>query len=77
MPLRFYNTLTRELEPFEPLEPGRVRIYACGPTVYQRPHIGNYRTFLFNDLLHRYLEWLGYDVRFVMNLTDVDDKIIH
>ncbi|MEJ2187107.1 MAG: cysteine--tRNA ligase [Gemmatimonadota bacterium] len=76
MALRFYNTLTRALEPFEPLEPGRVRIYACGPTVYQRPHIGNYRTFLFNDLLHRYLEWKGYDVRFVMNLTDVDDKII-
>ncbi len=76
MALRFYNTLTRTLEPFEPLEPGRVRIYACGPTVYQRPHIGNYRTFLFNDLLHRYLEWSGYEVRFVMNLTDVDDKII-
>jgi cysteinyl-tRNA synthetase len=76
MPLTFYNTLSRQLEPFEPLEPGRVGIYACGPTVYQLPHIGNYRTFLFNDLLHRYLEWKGYQVRFVMNLTDVDDKII-
>ncbi|HKJ93828.1 MAG TPA: cysteine--tRNA ligase, partial [Longimicrobiales bacterium] len=76
MALRFYNTLTRSVEPFEPLDDRRVRIYACGPTVYQRPHIGNYRTFLFNDLLHRYLEWKDYDVRFVMNLTDVDDKII-
>ncbi len=76
MALRFYNTLTRSLEPFQPLEEGRVGMYACGPTVYQLPHIGNYRTFLFNDVLHRYLEWKGYDVTFVMNLTDVDDKII-
>jgi cysteinyl-tRNA synthetase len=74
--LRFYNTLSRSLEAFEPLEEGRVGLYACGPTVYQLPHIGNYRTFLFNDLLHRYLEWKGFEVRFVMNLTDVDDKII-
>jgi cysteinyl-tRNA synthetase len=76
MALRFYNTLTRSLDDFEPLEEGRVGLYACGPTVYQLPHIGNYRTFLFNDVLHRYLEWKGYDVTFVMNLTDVDDKII-
>jgi cysteinyl-tRNA synthetase len=76
MPLRFYNTLTRSLDEFESLEDGRVGLYACGPTVYQLPHIGNYRTFLFNDVLHRYLEWKGYQVRFVMNLTDVDDKII-
>ena len=76
MPLSFYNTLTRSLEEFRPLEEGHVGLYACGPTVYQLPHIGNYRTFLFNDLLHRYLEWKGYQVRFVMNLTDVDDKII-
>ncbi|HEX7119005.1 MAG TPA: cysteine--tRNA ligase [Longimicrobiales bacterium] len=76
MALRFYNTLTRSLEEFEPLEPGTARMYACGPTVYQLPHIGNYRTFLFNDLLHRYLEWKGLDVKFVMNLTDVDDKTI-
>ena len=76
MPLRFYDTLSRSLRPFEPLEPGRVGFYACGPTVYQRPHIGNYRTFLFNDLVHRWLEWKGLDVRFVMNLTDVDDRII-
>ena len=76
MALRFYNTLTRSLDEFRPLEEGRVGVYACGPTVYQLPHIGNYRTFLFNDLLHRYLEWKGYTVAFVMNLTDVDDKII-
>ncbi len=76
MPLTFYNTLSRSLEEFRPVQEGRVGVYACGPTVYQLPHIGNYRTFLFNDLLHRYLEWKGYDVRFVMNLTDVDDKII-
>jgi cysteinyl-tRNA synthetase len=76
MPLSFYNTLSRSAEPFQPLEEGRVGVYACGPTVYQLPHIGNYRTFVFNDVLHRYLEWKGFDVRFVMNLTDVDDKII-
>jgi cysteinyl-tRNA synthetase len=76
MPLTFYNTLSRRLEEFEPLHAGRVGVYACGPTVYQLPHVGNYRTFIFNDILHRYLEWKGYDVRFVMNLTDVDDKII-
>jgi cysteinyl-tRNA synthetase len=76
MPLTLYNTLSRQLEEFRPIEEGRVGVYACGPTVYQIPHIGNYRTFVFNDLLHRYLAWKGYDVRFVMNLTDVDDKII-
>jgi len=76
MTLRLYNTLTRSLDEFQPLEPGRVGIYACGPTVYRPPHVGNFRTFLFNDLLHRYLEWKGFDVRFVMNLTDVEDKII-
>jgi cysteinyl-tRNA synthetase len=76
MSLTFYNTLSRQLEEFSPLIPGSVSVYACGPTVYQLPHIGNYRTFVFNDILHRYLEWKGYDVRFVMNLTDVDDKII-
>src|SRR5690606_34693612 len=76
MAIRFYNTLTRSLDEFVPIEPGHVRMYACGPTVYQPPHIGNYRTLLFNDLVHRYLEWRGYRVRFVMNLTDVDDKTI-
>jgi len=76
MPLRLYNTLTRTLEEFQPLDPPRVGVYACGPTVYRPPHVGNFRTFVFNDLLHRYLEWKGYEVRFVMNLTDVEDKII-
>src|SRR5690625_836887 len=76
MALRFYNTLTRSLEPFRPIRPGTATVYGCGPTVYQLPHIGNYRAFLFNDLLHRYLEWKGYDVTFVTNLTDVDDKTI-
>jgi cysteinyl-tRNA synthetase len=76
MAIRFQNTLSRRLEEFEPLDPPRVGIYACGPTVYRPPHIGNFRTFIFNDLLHRYLEWKGFDVTFVMNLTDVEDKII-
>ena len=74
--LHFYDTLSRSLRPFEPLTPGRVGVYACGPTVYRQPHIGNYRTFLFNDLLVRWLRAKGHDVRFVMNLTDVDDKTI-
>ncbi len=76
MALRFYNTLTRALDDFHPLAPGHVGMYACGPTVYQLPHIGNYRTFVFYDILHRYLEWKGFQVRFIMNLTDVDDRII-
>ena len=76
MALRLYNTLSRSLEEFAPLAPPRVGIYACGPTVYRPPHIGNFRTFVFNDLLHRYLEWKGFEVKFVMNLTDVEDKII-
>lgn len=76
MPLRFTNTLTRREEEFVPLKPPRVGMYVCGPTVYAAPHIGNLRTFVFADVLHRYLEWRGYDVTFVMNLTDVDDKTI-
>lgn len=77
MALRLYNTLTRSLEEFEPLTPPRVRIYACGPTIYNHAHIGNYRSFVAYDLLRRYLVWSGYDVHFVMNLTDVDDKVIN
>lgn len=69
--LRFYNTLTRKVEPFAPQPPGPVRMYHCGPTVYQRPHVGNYRAFLFADLLRRWLEQCGYKVLQVMNLTDV------
>jgi cysteinyl-tRNA synthetase len=77
MPTRFYNTLSRTLDEFAPLRAPHVGIYACGPTVYRPPHIGNFRTFVFNDILHRYLEWKGHDVTFVMNLTDVEDKIIN
>jgi cysteinyl-tRNA synthetase len=76
MPLRLYNTLTRREEEFVPLHEGRVGMYCCGPTIYAAPHIGNLRTFFFADVLHRYLEYRGYEVRFVMNLTDVDDKTI-
>ena len=76
MALRFSNTLTRSLEVFEPVQQGRVGVYACGPTVYRPPHVGNFRSFLLYDLVHRYLEWKGFNVHFVMNLTDVEDKII-
>jgi cysteinyl-tRNA synthetase len=76
MALHLHNTLSRRLEPFEPLTPGEVGVYACGPTVYGHAHIGNFRAFVFYDLVHRVLEWEGYKVRFVMNLTDVDDKTI-
>jgi cysteinyl-tRNA synthetase len=68
--------MTREVEPFEPLQPGRVSLYTCGPTVYNYAHIGNFRTFLFEDLLRRWLEASGYDVFQIMNLTDVDDRTI-
>src|ERR1700736_4690510 len=76
MPLRLHNTLTRTIEAFTPLAPGRVTMYTCGPTVWNFAHIGNFRTFLFEDLLRRYLEYLGYDVFQIMNLTDVDDRTI-
>ncbi|HBF22432.1 MAG TPA: cysteine--tRNA ligase [Planctomycetes bacterium] len=71
MELRFRNTLTGEIEPFEPIEEGKVGLYHCGPTVYARPHIGNHRAFLFADLLRRVLEYAGFEVTQVMNLTDV------
>lgn len=76
MSLHLHDTLTRSPRRFAPLRPGRVGIYGCGPTVYGRGHIGNFRAFVVYDLLHRYLEWLGYEVRFVVNLTDVDDRIV-
>jgi cysteinyl-tRNA synthetase len=76
MSLRLHNTLTRRLESFTPLHDGRVTIYTCGPTVWNYAHIGNFRTFLFEDLLRRYLEYLGIEVFHVMNLTDVDDRTI-
>ncbi|MCG6961980.1 MAG: cysteine--tRNA ligase [Acidobacteria bacterium] len=74
--LRLYNTLTRRLETFAPIEPGHARLYTCGPTVYDHVHIGNLRTFLFEDVLRRTLKLFGYRVTQVMNLTDVDDKTI-
>jgi cysteinyl-tRNA synthetase len=76
MSLRFFNTLTREVQDFVTREPGKVAMYTCGPTVYDRAHIGNFRTFLFSDLLRRYLKYRGYEVYAVMNITDVDDKTI-
>ncbi len=75
--MKFYNTLTRKKEKFVPLEPGKVKMYACGPTVYDYFHIGNARTFIIFDALRRYLKYRGYDVTFVQNFTDVDDKIIN
>jgi cysteinyl-tRNA synthetase len=71
MSFQVFNTLNHEKEPFRPIEPGRVRMYNCGPTVYGRQHIGNFRSFLFADLLRRWLEYLGHEVLQVMNITDV------
>ena len=76
MTLRLYNTMTRSVEPFTPLDAGRVSLYTCGPTVYNYAHIGNFRTFVFEDVLRRGLESSGLEVFHVMNLTDVDDKTI-
>jgi cysteinyl-tRNA synthetase len=76
MGLRLYNTLSAKIEEFHPIDSNRVRMYACGPTVYDYGHIGNFRTFIAVDLLYRFLRQSGYDVRYVMNITDVDDKII-
>ena len=76
MPLQFYNTLSRSKEAFTPIEPGKVGLYTCGPTIYNYAHIGNFRAYMFEDLLKRYLRYRGYDVRHIMNLTDVEDKLI-
>ena len=75
--LKLHNTLTNTDEDFHPLEDGVVRFYTCGPTVYDYAHIGNFRTFVFQDMLRRYLEYRNYRVIHVMNITDVDDKTIH
>lgn len=76
MALRLYNTLSNKIEEFRPLRDNEVRMYACGPTVYDYGHIGNFRTFVAVDILHRYLVHSGFNVRHVMNITDVDDRII-
>ncbi len=74
--MKIYNTLTRQKEELIPLEEGKIRLYACGPTVYNFIHIGNARPLCIFDVLRRYLEWRGYEVNFVQNFTDIDDKII-
>ena len=74
--IKLYDTRRRQKVDFEPVEPGKVSMYVCGPTVYNRIHIGNARTFISFDMIRRYLTWRGFDVTFVQNVTDVDDKII-
>src|SRR2546426_1440334 len=76
MALRFYNTLTQQVEPFTPLHGNTVKMYTCGPTVYNFVHIGNLRTFTFQDILRRWLKAHGYVLDHVMNITDIEDKII-
>jgi cysteinyl-tRNA synthetase len=75
-PPYLYNSLTRRIERLAPAAPPLVQLYACGPTVYDDPHVGNFRYFVWVDVLHRFLAWKGYDVQLVMNVTDIDDKII-
>src|SRR5690625_345575 len=77
MSIKIYNTLTRKKESFVPLESGKVKMYVCGPTVYNYIHIGNARPAIVFDTVRRYLEYRGYDVTYVSNFTDIDDKIIH
>jgi cysteinyl-tRNA synthetase len=74
--IKFFNTLGGKIEPFQPLQEGKVKLYTCGPTVYDFPHIGNYRAYIFEDLLKRFLAYMGFEVTHVMNITDVDDKTI-
>ncbi|MFO7607067.1 MAG: hypothetical protein R6W72_12300 [Desulfurivibrionaceae bacterium] len=75
-PLKLYNSLAGKKQLFAPLAEGHVKIFTCGPSIYDRPHLGNYRTFLYEDVLHRYLEYLGYEVERLINFTDVEDKSI-
>src|SRR5438445_403007 len=77
MTLRLHNTLTGAKEPFEPLEEDQVRMYTCGPTVWNFAHVGNLRAFLFYDIVRRHLRVSGYRVTHVMNLTDIDDRILN
>lgn len=74
--MKIYNTLTRQKEEFVPVHPGKVGMYVCGPTVYNYIHIGNARPMIIFDTVRRYFEYKGYDVNYVSNFTDVDDKII-
>ena len=74
--MKLYNTLTKKKEEFVPLEPGKVKMYVCGPTVYNFIHIGNARPMIVFDTARRYMEYKGYEVNYVSNFTDVDDKII-
>ena len=74
--LRLYNTLTGKPDEFNPRQKGRVRLFTCGPSVYRRQHLGNYRTYLFEDVLQKYLEYAGYKVDRVINFTDIEDKAI-
>jgi len=74
--MKLYNTLSKTVEEFKPIEDKTVKFYACGPTVYDFAHIGNFRTYVFEDVLRRALEYLNYSVKEVMNITDVDDKTI-
>src|SRR5690625_2791008 len=76
MVIKLYNTLTRKKEAFQPIEENRVKMYVCGPTVYNYIHIGNARPAIVFDTVRRYFEYVGYKVDYVMNFTDVDDKII-
>lgn len=77
MALTFYNSLTRHKEPFEPLEPGQIKMYCCGVTVYDHCHLGHARSYIVWDTVRRYLMWLGYQVNYVQNFTDIDDKILN
>ena len=77
MEIKFYNSLTNKIELFKPIKEGEVSIYVCGPTVYNFPHIGNIRPVVFFDTLRKFLETAGYNVTYVSNFTDVDDKIIN
>ena len=77
MALRVYNTLTRKKEPFETIQPGKVGMYVCGPTVYKPSHVGHMVGPVIFDTVKRYLAYLGYQVTFVVNITDIDDKIIN
>ena len=74
--MKFYNTLTRKKEIFKPIKKNQVGIYSCGPTVYNFVHIGNLRSYVFADILRRYLEYKKYKIKFIMNITDIDDKTI-